>query len=102
GVVLSDHPQCRYWNILSLIKFRVASSLRRQYGVDDIEIVVAGVAVISEQIIGVRARSHHLAVRRVRLPVVASRNILRRVAECGVLSHVIYTLAADIDDAAVT
>jgi len=45
--------------------------------------------------------AHHVVVRRVRLHVVDSRHGLGCVTECGVMSNIIYAVAADIDDASI-
>ncbi len=55
-IVLADHAQRRHRDVLALIELRIARGLRRQYRVDDVEVVVADVTIIGEQIVGVTAR----------------------------------------------
>ncbi len=53
-VFFPHHPQRRHRKVLPLIEFRIARRLRRQHGVDDVDVVVPDVAVIPNEIVGVR------------------------------------------------
>ena len=50
GIVLAHDLQRRHRNILPLIKFRVARGLRGHHRIDDVEVVVADVAVIGSRL----------------------------------------------------
>lgn len=54
-VVLAHHPQRGHRNILLVVELRITGGLRRHHGVDDIGVVVADVAVIGHEVVGVRA-----------------------------------------------
>ena len=55
GIVLADDAQRRHWDVLAMIEFRIARGLRRHHGVNGVDIVVADMTIIGEQIIGMTA-----------------------------------------------
>ncbi len=59
-ILLAHHAQRRHRQVLLVIEFRVARGLRRHHGVDDIDVVVADVAVVAQKVLGMRMRGRQL------------------------------------------
>ena len=55
-VRLAHHAQGRHRQILLEVEIRIARRLRRQHGVGNIEIVVAGVLVVAQHVVGMGVR----------------------------------------------
>ena len=55
-VLLAHHAQGRHRKILLEIEIRIARRLRRQHGIGNVKIVVAGVLVVAQHVVGMGVR----------------------------------------------
>ena len=60
-VVLAHHPQRRRRDVLALIEFRIAGSLRRHHRVRHIDVVVADVAIVVQEVVAEPVRRRQRA-----------------------------------------